>query len=530
MRTLFIPLFFAVMASACTPTIDFALKIFVPCDQAEALKGVGTFRFEITGKEMEAMTSNFTRSKEQGQITDLPLADNMQVTVKGYAGDVDKDKSILTKQPLAVGATQPRDFTAESERTAEANVLVGKVETFASTTDAAKGKCTSMAAGRHGHTVTYLPKVGKVLIVGGAKIDENGNDQFLATVELFDPSTGEYETLPAPPGGARSYHAAVAFPDGRALITGGLGLINSNVATLGSGYVYDPSEKAKKSPYTMVIIPGTEQARAHHTLTLADTGSLVLMAGGCQQKNSNECGRDNANFVHSTTLLFDLEQFDKGATTLENGPEMPDDKGRVFHQALSVGEGLILIAGGLTNGAGTDLEPACRLLVFDTRSRDFREEVQDDLPTEACTGHLAATMLDDNTVLMTGGYRVYNGGAPSSNPSDLSSSTTIWDMTTTQGSRVKTGPSLTAGRAGHVLFPLAGKKALVVGGTIEGTAVSEIIDMDASSSTATQASPAVSRHLIGATTLGSGQPLMLGGIDFTSGSGSSVATGELFFW
>ncbi len=519
-------------SSACEPTIQVTLKVVQPCDQSDALEGAGTMRFEITGQDIKALASNFSRGNNSGHITGLPLGEDIQVLVKAYAGDVEKSPDVLNAAPLATGASQPRDYTAEADdRSVEIYVPVGKVDTFASTTDAAANKCTAMSQARHGHTATYLPKVGKVLIVGGAVLDEGGQEAIRATAELYDPATGIYTDLPEPPGGPRVYHAAVALPDGRALISGGIGMINNNLQTLGSGFVYDPYVTGNRSPYTLVVMP-THQARAHHTATLSSTGNVVLLVGGCTNSSGQVCTRNSANNAFDSTLIFDIALFDNGNTALVPGPELPDGAGRVFHTAVSlsgeVNDGRILIAGGHSGGAAP--APVCRVLVFDARQNAFLQDVNDTLTTEGCTSHLASAVLEDGRVLLTGGYKSLNAdGSPPSDAAEMSNATTIWDAGATV--RLANGPILSAARAEHAAFALPGGEVLVVGGLGGGTVDSERVDLTSQQATATDGFPTSQRVSMGAVALGSGQVLLLGGIDPTDGvSGTTQAAGELFFY
>lgn len=517
----------ALIALGCEPTINVALKIVQPCDQPDALDGVGTFRFEVTGTDTKSMASNFSRAKKNGQVPNLPLGEDVKVTVKGFTGDVEKDPAVVNAAAVASGASQPRDLLATTtQRDVEIAVPVGRVDTFASTTNVEKKECSAMSTPRHGHTATYMPKIGKVLIVGGAVLGNDGKENLIGTAELYDPATGEFSELPEPPGGPRIYHAASALPDGRVLVTGGLSIINEVVQTVAHGFVYDPGKS--KDPYTLVTMP-SGHARAHHTSTLVDTGSLVLLVGGCSNKSGQVCTRSSANNAFKTTLIFDIAAFDKGSATLAPGPDLPNnDPGRVFHVALPVAGGKVLVAGGSSGGAN----PVCSLLLFDAVQRDWTAGLGDTLTSDACTSHLAGAALADGRILINGGYKVLTAdGAPTPNASDRSKSTTIWNPNET--SRLSGSADLIDGRAEHVLFGLAigtqAVGAVAVGGVTGSSAPAERLNIDASTWTATVTAPVSLRLAMGAVALGSGQPLLLGGIDPASGTGTTVDVGELYF-
>lgn len=97
-----------------------------------------------------------------------------------------------------------------------------------------------MAVGRSGHTMTLLTD-GTVLVAGGTpqRQGDNDGDQIQASAELFDPA--DWSFRPAPPmATARSFHAAVALPDGRALVVGGQSSAHGAVVPATTAEMFDP--------------------------------------------------------------------------------------------------------------------------------------------------------------------------------------------------------------------------------------------------------------------------------------------------
>jgi hypothetical protein len=144
--------------------------------------------------------------------------------------------------------------------TTTGKVVVASAEIY----DPLTGRFTrtgDLAAARHKHAAAVRPD-GTVLIMGGSA--GQSDSVILASTELFDPERGSFR--PAPPLVFGRYKtAAVAFPDGSALVAGGSSeLVEFYDSALG---------------LFLLAAGGRQQARYFATATLLDNGS-VLVAGG----------------------------------------------------------------------------------------------------------------------------------------------------------------------------------------------------------------------------------------------------------
>ena len=123
----------------------------------------------------------------------------------------------------------------------------------------------SLATGRSGPTATLLPD-GDVLVTGGAS--SAGPTGFLASAELYDPSTGTWTTTGSL-STARSGATATLLPDGDVLIAGG----NSSSGFLASAELYDPSTGAWTTTGSL------STARGAATGTLLPDGDVLVADG-----------------------------------------------------------------------------------------------------------------------------------------------------------------------------------------------------------------------------------------------------------
>ena len=121
---------------------------------------------------------------------------------------------------------------------------------------------------RFAHTATLLGS-GEVLVTGGNNLQPSGGE-VLDSVELFDPSTGQWVDVPSLPV-ARMNHTATLLDSGAVLVAGGYSAIEN--AALCSAFVFDPQRRNWKE------VEALPAPRMQQTATLLKDGR-VLLAGG----------------------------------------------------------------------------------------------------------------------------------------------------------------------------------------------------------------------------------------------------------
>lgn len=136
----------------------------------------------------------------------------------------------------------------------------------------------SMTTARWQHTATLLAN-GQVLVTGGCS-DVNCTSQlYLASAELYDPSTGAW-TPTGSMATARIAHTATLLPSGQVLVAGGQSCSIACYLAVPSAELYDPSTGAWTPTGSM------STARAFHSATLLPNGT-VLVTGGCSTTPTN---------------------------------------------------------------------------------------------------------------------------------------------------------------------------------------------------------------------------------------------------
>jgi Kelch motif len=184
------------------------------------------------------------------------------------------------------------------------------------------------------YTATPLSPGGKILIAGGLDGTYTPTD----AAEIFDPSDGSFTAVPNGMNYARAYHTATLLNDGTVLIVGGsLDALGNTEPTGGDtgAEIYDPAKNSFSR--TTGSLPTFESGFgvSAHTATLLSDGK-VLIAGGY-----SNFGDSTVTTVNNTGVIYDpsTQTFTALTSTLTDA--------RAFHTATMLSNGHILFAGGL---------------------------------------------------------------------------------------------------------------------------------------------------------------------------------------
>lgn len=525
-----------VATSGCSKTVAVELALVEPCDQTNgALNGASSFSVATSVQNKDGTSSDdvITFNKDQGaQPVNVTLG-NVIVTVKAFAEDITAGGG-ASAVPQAVGRSMPL-LIEEISADRTALLTIGKLESFGKTTNAA-GECTAMTKdapvpGRHGHTATFVAGLNQVLIVGGAVINQEGTETFLDSAELWDPTTGEFEEIDLGPP-ARAFHAATALPDGRVLITGGLGVVSGQVVSLQNAEIFDPATKEFSATFFL------KQQRAHHTATLMVGAGIVAIVGGCAGNGTADLctptQAGNGNNGVSTDLITPVETFDvaTGVATVAIPADLTLLTGRAFHQATSLENGpqtLLVVSGG-ANASGA----VCDVELFRATGGELARvdggPITTSFPANKCPArHAAVSVIDPATnqpkALFIGGQTVATEGRPQG-----LGTVDVFEFTTTSGV-IPFAPLLNA-RAGHNAATLADNSVLIVGGSTGTGSIAEMLRPQPGTgviaASVLQGGPSQGRENAALALLPSNQVFWSGGMTIVAPV-QTVATTELFF-
>jgi hypothetical protein len=345
---------------------------------------------------------------ECGSVSPVTTASGSPTT---YTAPVTVPPANITLTATTVDGTPPASAVATVVVTAH-----GFVPTGSMTTEREYHSATLLD---HGPALTN----GKVLVTGGL----GNNKQALAAVELFDPVSGTFAPAKASMTTGRAYHTATLLNDGTVLVTGG---VDGSGTFLSSAELFDPTSGAFTPAKGSMDTP-----RAYHTATLLRDGT-VLIAGGLDGTTGLMTAevynpatgtftpmKGSMQYLHfyHTAALLDFgpaltngkvlvagggsvtgELFDPGSGTFTPTGSM--EFARIHHTATLLNDGTVLVTGGGEPTSNPRFQSSATAEFFDPKSGLFTPTKVDMTIQRA---HHTATLLNDSTVLATGGFRVY---------------------------------------------------------------------------------------------------------------------------
>ena len=280
-----------------------------------------------------------------------------------------------------------------------------------------------MSMSRFAFTANLLPN-GEVLVAGGS----TDGYSCIASAELYNPSTGHWKSTGSMTQ-PRCHHSATLLPNGEVLVAGGVDSLNNSPDTMGTAELYNPSTGTWQTTGSLNISRASQAA-------LLENGQ-VLVAGGYNTSNGTTTGLASAElydpstgswsptasmrlklYSPTTPVLLpnndvlignDVQFYNPGTGTwINTGPlPIPQLTGRP-NQASPLQNGNALGSGTLCTYSGCGHKPTVYCYLYTTSTNTWSRTGNMNWPR---FDH-SSTLLPNGQVLVAGGY--YSNRIPTS--------------------------------------------------------------------------------------------------------------------
>lgn len=205
-----------------------------------------------------------------------------------------------------------------------------------------------------GSTATLLND-GRVLVVGGFS-ENDGTLVPVTSVYLYEPATNSWTVGASLPNGIAGGvgHSATLLTDGSVLVIGGFDACPAQDTPVTARKI---ASRFFPKTNTWEEAGPINQFRAFHSATRLDDGRVVIAGGG--KTISGPCASPIWADVHTSSEIYSPDYSD--VYTSQNDKSFSAGnmtEARTEHQAISLGNGRILLAGGRQHSLGNTLSSA----------------------------------------------------------------------------------------------------------------------------------------------------------------------------
>lgn len=382
----------------------------------------------------------------------------------------------------------------------------------------------TMGSERTTHTATLLNS-GRVLIAGGRR-HGSITTEYLASSELYDPLSGKWAAAAGMSIG-RAWQGLAVLNDGRVLAAG------LDSATSSSAQIYNPTLNG------WAAAPTTTSNHAWSTTTRLSNGKVLVVGTAANAVSTSAELYDPATNNWSPAGVASTVRNEHTATVLADGkvliiggrdtsswlgaplatvtlydptnntwtPKKPMSVPRYRHTATRLGNGTVLVTGGLNN-SGTQISSE----IYDPTNDTWTLKAPMNFPRAEHT----ATLLQNGNVLVVGGH---DNGTYVTVPQVYNPGSNTWNDTA----------SISA-RAEHVAVLLNDSRVLIAGGfngslSNPNELASALLYHPGSNTWSSAQSMSTARAIPLATLLGDGRVMIAGG---RGSNGSLLSSVEIY--